>query len=148
MRYLIKAAALLGIALASFFVGGGVYLLVLGGLWGEKISRGDLTAVLFWHGTAYVTVGLPLCVIFFLVIQLTRRFIFHAGRSMPIWILPLLGALLGWVPTYALVRVWGGGLSMLTRPESLLFFSFFGASGAALGLGWWWLFSRAPRKKV
>ncbi len=62
--------------------------------------------------------------------------------------MPVFGALLGWAPTYALVRTWGGGLATLMEPEAVLFYSFYGGAGLCFGLGWWWLFGRRKEPSV
>jgi hypothetical protein len=142
--------ALLAVALISFLVGSLAYLAALGIIWGERVSRGDMTAVLLWGGLAYGLVGLPLCLLLFLILHLVRRYGLKTKTRLGAWVLPLLGALLGLAPTYALVRSWGGGLSAaggLAEPEALLFYSFFGASGACFGLGWWWLFERGRSRR-
>lgn len=138
MRFL----GLIGLAVLAFGVGVGIYLATLGLIWGERISHRDLEAMLFWGGLAYGLVALPVFLTSFLLVHLVRRVLLHARRPAAVWFLPLFGLLLGWAPTYALARTWGGGVADLLEPEVLLFYSFFGGSGLCLGLGWWWLFNR------
>lgn len=138
---------LLVVALVSFLAGALAYLATLAVVWGERISRGDLTAVLLWGGLAYGLVALPLLLLVFLALHLVRRYGLKSQAAPAVWVLPLLGALLGLAPTYALVRFWGGGLWALAEPEALLFYSFFGASGACFGLGWWWWFARGGTER-
>lgn len=142
-----RLLGLLTVALVSFLAGALTYLATLAVVWGERISRGDLTAVLLWNGVAYALVGLPLLLLVFLVLHLVRRYGLKSQARLAVWTLPLLGALLGLAPTYALVRFWGGGLRTLAEPEAFLFYSFFGASGACFGLGWWWLFERGRTER-
>ena len=139
---MMKFLGVVGLALLAFAVGAATYLATLGLVWGERISRGDLEAILFWGGLAYGLVALPVFLASFLLVHLLRRAVLRARQPVAPWFMPLFGALLGWAPTYALVRTWGGGLADLLEPEVLLFYSFFGGSGLCFGLGWWWLFSR------
>jgi len=139
VRYL----ALFGVAAAAYLAGAGAYLLTLWLIWRQSVA-GDLKAILFWGGLAYVLVALPLYLIFFTVLHLIRKYVFHAVGRAPGWSYPLAGGLLGVAPTYAIVRTFSGGVRQLLTPEAALFLSFFGVSGVCFGLGWWWLFGR-PR---
>jgi hypothetical protein len=141
---MMKFLGVVGLALLAFAVGVATYLATLGLVWGERISRGDLEAMLFWGGLAYGLVVLPVFLTSFLLLHLARRVLPGARQPVAPWFMPLFGALLGWAPTYALVRTWGGGLGTLAEPEALLFYSFFGGSGLGFGLGWWLL--SGPRK--
>jgi len=150
---MMKIAGVAGFALLAFVAGGATYLVTLGLVWGERISRGDLVAVLYWFGLAYALVALPVFVTSFLLVHLLRRLLQLRGRGPALWVFPLVGLLGGWAPTYALVRTWGGGLRTLLEPEALLFYSFFGGAGLCFGLSWWLVFGRErgrveePRKR-
>jgi hypothetical protein len=139
MRYL----WLVGVAAASYLAGACAYLLTLWILWRQSVG-GDLKAILFWGGLAYVLVALPLYLVFFMVVQLLRRHVFHAIRRAPGWMFPLAGGLLGVAPTYAILRSFSGGWRQLFTAEAALFLSFFGVSGLCFGIGWWWVLVR-PR---
>lgn len=137
MRYV----GLLGVAVLSYAAGVVTYYGTLGLLWGQWRLQ-DLEAVALWGGLAYGVVAFPLYLIVFLGLHLARRGWKETRGRLAAWRLPVIGALLGLAPVYAIMQVWGGGLSRLASEEALLFYSFFGASGVCFGLGWWWLFER------
>jgi len=136
-----KSVGLLGVALLGYAVGVFAYYGTLGLLWGQWALQ-DLEAVALWGGLAYGFVAFPLYLISFLGLHLARRGWRESRGQLAAWRLPVMGALLGLAPVYAIMRVWGGELSSLASEEALLFYSFFGASGVCFGFGWWWLFER------
>ena len=137
-----KYVGLLGVAVLAYGAGVLTYYGTLGLLWGQWKLQ-DLEAAALWGGLVYLLVAFPLYLISFFGFHLAWKWRRRGLR--PAWFFPVLGAVLGVAPTYAIMRVWGGGLSSLISEEAILFYSFFGASGVCFGLGWWWLFEREAR---
>ena len=115
--------------LASWVTGLVAYLAALAVFYGQSISSGDLSAVLFWSllafAIAFVAVHVP-------ALLGLRRFL-HGVH--PLWPFPVVAALLGVVPSGLIVFFWGGGFGALASPEASLFYAMFAASGVVAGLG-------------
>lgn len=125
-----RAVKVIIIFLASWMVGLAAYIGSLALCFGQSISSGDLTAVLFWSLLAFA--------VSFLVLYLPALF---AMRQLlrgvrPLWPFPLLAVLLGVAPTVLILVILGGGVRSLASPEASLFYSMFGAVGVVVGFGY------------
>jgi hypothetical protein len=129
---------LLAISVLSWIAGLVGYLVALQILWGQTISRGDLTAVLFWSLlAAAVAVAIGFApVMFALRGQLGKR---PAG----VWLFPLVGVFLGAIPVVLIMSVWSNDLvRSLFSAEAGLFFCMFATFGAVFGAGFFLAYAR------
>jgi hypothetical protein len=123
--------------LASWAVGITTYLLSLAAFYHQSISRGDLSAVLFWSLLASL-VAFP--IVYLPCMFLLRRLL--RGRSS-VLLFPVAASLLGIIPTFLILLSQGGRVRDLISHEAFLFYCMFIAVGVVFGLGFVWLYGRA-----
>lgn len=119
------------LVLAAWIVGVAAYGVALFGFFGEIMTMDspDFTAMLFWSAMAF---GLSAAVFHLPILFLVRRLFPDAN----IVAYGAVGCILGVVPVFALLLLWGGiSRDALTSPEILLFLCLFLAAGTTLGLG-------------
>ena len=106
------------------------YVGALGILYGEwMISPGDLTAVV---STSLIAFWLCYWILYLPILRLARRVV---PRAWAPWTYPLIGVVLGVLPTAAIARFWSGSFRGLLTPEALLFLILFTAVGLVVGIG-------------
>jgi drug/metabolite transporter (DMT)-like permease len=120
---------IIGVFLASWIVGLAAYLGSLALFYRQSISSGDLSSVLLSSLLAFALAFFAL----YLPVLLGVRRLLRGVR--PLWAFPLLGVLLGVVPTALILFFWGGGLRSLLSPEASLFYSMFAVVGVVVGFG-------------
>jgi hypothetical protein len=124
------------ISLVSWLAGLASYLGSLRLLWGQRISEGDLWAVVFWSAVASVfAVSAAYAPAMF---ALQRR----AATLREWWLFPLAGIALGVVPVLLIVILFQGNPSSFVSPEAILFHCMFAAFGAVFGTGFYWAYGR------
>jgi hypothetical protein len=118
----------LRLGIAAWLAGLLAYLAALAVLYGERISPGDLRAVVF-----YSIIAFAMCywLVYLPVLRVLQRLL--PGRSD--WPFPLVAILLGTVPTTLIAFFLGGSLRALLTPEAILFFVLFGVVGLVIGVG-------------
>ena len=114
--------------LSSFIGGFFAYILTLKIVWEQSLSGGDMEAVLYWGGIAFLLVAVPiyLGIIYFI----DNRFEKLKGLLYPIGCM-----LVFFIPTL-LVTLTFGSVNPFS-PEAMLFHSFFLTSGLIFGLCNW-----------
>jgi len=129
-----RAVKIVIVFLASWMAGLVAYIGSLALFYGQSISSGDITAVLFSSLLAFAVT--------FLVLYLPALFAMRRWLRgvRPLWPFPLLAVLLGVVPTVLIVVFWGGGVRSLASPEASLFYSMFGAVGVVVGFGYTFIY--------
>ena len=117
----------LRLGFAAWLAGLFTYIVALALFYGERISTGDLGAVVF-----YSLIAFALCygLVYLPVLRGLRRL-----TSAPGWLFPLVAVLLGVVPTALIARFLGGSLRALLTPEALLFYLLFAVVGLVVGFG-------------
>ena len=131
------------LAALSWIAGLVIYLLALRIFYGESPSSGDLEAVVFWSA---ITCAIATPLIYAPAMFLTRYLLRGVN---PAGAFPLTGVLVSFFPVLLLSVLlggldFGGLLSALFSPESLLFILFFAGTGVVFGLG----FARLYRSKM
>ncbi|MBM4183255.1 MAG: hypothetical protein FJ207_03410 [Gemmatimonadetes bacterium] len=120
----------LRLGMRAWLIGLLAYIAALGILYGEwMISPGDLGAVVF---SSLIVFWICYWLVYLPVLRLARR---AAPRAWASWMYPVLGVLLGALPTAAIARYWSGSFRGLLTPEALLFFILFTAVGLVVGVG-------------
>ena len=93
---------------------------------GGPASEGDATFVALWSALA-----LALCApIFYYAFGVVRRTL---GGDRPLIVFPIVGAVLGLIPSALLSFHFGGGFRQLLYPSQLLTHCLFGVVGLVLG---------------
>ena len=106
------------------------YIGALGILYGEwMISSGDFWSVVF---SSLIAFWLCYWILYLPILRLARRV---APRAWAPWTYPVIGVLLGVLPTAAIARFWSGSFRGLFTPEALLFLILFTAVGLVVGVG-------------
>jgi len=122
---------LLAISVLSWIAGLGAYLGGLWLFWGQRISSGDLPAVLLWSALA---AGVSVVVAFAPAMFALRTRL--EGAQSTFWAFPLLGAVLGILPVALILGVWSSDLlAVLYSAEAGLFFCMFATFGSVFGAG-------------
>jgi hypothetical protein len=137
----VRYAYWIGLSLIGYVGGVAGYAATLAIVWKQSIG-GDLEAVLFWGGLAYVLIAIPLFVFTFWAIDRVRSRRRGMRRRPPALLYPAAAALEGPGATYFIMRVWGGGASSLLEPEAIPFHTLFAVAGIIWGTGWWMLIAR------
>ncbi|EPD88881.1 MULTISPECIES: hypothetical protein [Paenibacillus] len=116
-------------SLLSFYAGWWAYEMVLWLVWEQTISEGDLRAVQYWAGIAYLIILVPL---YLLICSYVRSRI--KPRFVRILLYPIGCAVIFVLPTLFIFAAFGGG--NLFSAEAFLFYVFFISSGVVFGLGY------------
>lgn len=117
------------LTLLSWLAGLAVYLMLLRGLYGGMISRGDFAAVLLWSGLA---AGAALALLYAPGLVLLKTVL---GGYRPVHVFATAGALLGVIPTWLIVWAFGGTVRSLLSHEAFLFSCLFSTVGLVFGYG-------------
>lgn len=125
-----RAVKIVVIFLAAWMVGLAAYIGSLALFFGQSISLGDFTAVLFW---SLLVFAVSFLVLYLPALSAMRRWL---RGVRPLWPFPLLAVLLGVAPTALILVLLGGGIRSLASPEASLFYSMFGAVGIVVGSGY------------
>ena len=114
----------------SWLTGILTYLGALAVFYHQSISRGDFSAVALGSFAAFAVA--------FFVVYLPALFALRVVlRGVhPAWLFPLVAALLGVIPTTAILFYWGGTLKSFWSPEASLFYTMFSFVGIVVGLGY------------
>ncbi len=131
------------LAVISWIAGLAIYLLALWIIYGESPSSGDLEAVVFWSA---ITCVLTMPLVYAPAMFVTRYLL---NGVNPVAVFPLAGVLVSIIPVSLLWVIlggldFGGLISALFSPESLLFNFLFAGAGAAFGFG----FARVYRSEM
>ncbi|WP_217561832.1 hypothetical protein [Paenibacillus sp. GbtcB18] len=115
--------------LLSFCAGLWAYQAVLWLVWEQTMSEGDLPAVRYWVGIAYLIILVPsyLLICFFVTSKIK-------SAIMRLLLYPIGCGLMFVLPTIFIFAAFGGG--NLFSAEAFLFYVFFISSGAVFGLGY------------
>lgn len=105
--------------------------------YGETISTGDLSAVLFW---SLLTFGVLFFALYWPVLHRIRR---RLRGVRPLWPFPLIAAMLAIAPAIPIVFFNGGSLRSFASEEAYLFYLMFGAAGAVAGVGFAFVYRHA-----
>jgi hypothetical protein len=120
----------LRLGLVGWLAGMVAYIGGLGILYQEwHVLSGDFVAVAF---TSFFAFWLCYWIVYLPVLRLARRVV---PRTWGLWTFPVIGMLLGVVPTAAIARFWGGSFGALLAPEALLFLILFTVVGLVVGVG-------------
>ncbi|MFB7816397.1 hypothetical protein ACFC0X_19735 [Paenibacillus chitinolyticus] len=116
-------------SLLSFYAGLWAYEMVLWLVWEQTISEGDLPAIRYWAGIAYLIILVPsyLLICFFVTSKIK-------SAIMRLLLYPIGCALVFVLPTLFIFAAFGGG--NLFSAEAFLFYVFFISSGVVFGLGY------------
>lgn len=134
-----RCVRILGLFVASWAAGVGGYLACLAVFYGQPVSSGDLTAVLFW---SLLMFGLSFFALYLPALFGVRR---RLGGVRPWWPFPLVAVLLGIVPVALIVLFNGGGIRALASAEAYLFYVLFGVTGIVVGAGFAFAYRDAVR---
>ncbi len=115
--------------IAAWLAGLLAYAGALALLHGERISAGDLRAVI---STSFVAFALCYWLLYLPILHGVRRLVPHRAWW---WLLPIAAMLLGIVPTALIAQVKGGSLRAIRTPEALLFHVAFAVAGLVIGAG-------------
>lgn len=116
-------------SLLSFYAGLWAYEKVLWLVWEQTVSEGDLRAVQYWAGIAYLIILVPS----YLLICSYVAYKIKSG-IMRLLLYPIGCALVFIIPTLFIFAAFGGG--NLFSAEAFLFYVFFISSGVVFGLGY------------
>jgi hypothetical protein len=119
----------LTLAVLGWLAGLLAYLAALGLLYGEWISSGDFWSVVF---SSLIAFALCYWVLYLPILRLVRFVLRHPRWN---WVFPIVGMLIGVVPTALIARFWGGSFRPLLTPEAGLFLILFVAVGLVVGYG-------------
>lgn len=125
-----------GLGILGWLTGLVAYLAALALLYRQSISRGDLGSVVF---SSLLAFAICYWLLYLPILGLARRWL---PRSWMAWSLPVIGVLLGLLPTALIARFWGGSFRALLTPEALLFMILFTTVGLVVGAGFVHLKSR------
>jgi hypothetical protein len=128
---------LVGIAVLSWVAGLAAYVSALWAFWGQRVSSGDLNAVLFWSAFAS-TVAI---VAVYAPVMFALRARLDSNRNTW-WAYPTVGAALGVLPVGLITRIWSSNSAALVSPEAMLFFCMFAVFGAVFGAGFAFAYCR------
>jgi len=130
---------LFAISVLSWLAGLVAYLAALRGFWRQRISPGDLRAVIFWSAlvaAVAITIG-------YVPAMFALRDRLSSDRIAGWLLFPLLGIALGVLPVVFIVGVLSKNIgSALVSPEAGLFYCMFGAFGAVFGGGFVLVYGR------
>ncbi|MFS0840377.1 hypothetical protein [Paenibacillus sp. 1P03SA] len=116
-------------SLLSFYAGFWAYEKVLWLVWEQTVSEGDLRAVQYWAGIAYLIILVPS---YLLICSYVASKI--KSGIMRLLLYPIGCALVFVIPTLFIFAAFGGG--NLFSAEAFLFYVFFISSGVVFGLGY------------
>jgi hypothetical protein len=123
---------LLAISFVAWLAGLVSYVAAIKVLWHQRITYGDMPAVVFWSGLA-ATIAIIIC---YAPIMLALRPYFVDGGTAGWIVFPTLGIVLSIVPVALIFYVWSDNLARaLVTPEARLFFYMFVVFGAVFGSG-------------
>ena len=126
----------LTLAVLGWLSGLVAYLAALGLLYGEGISSGDFWSVAF---SSLIAFALCYWLLYLPILRLVRYVLRHPRWD---WVFPIVGMLIGVVPTALIARFRGGSFRALLTPEAGLFLILFVVVGLVVGYGFTRLASR------
>jgi hypothetical protein len=129
---------LIAASLFSWLVGIGAYVWALWAFWGQRVSSGDLNAVLFWSAFASTAA----IVVVYAPVMFALRERLDSNRNTW-WAYATVGAVLGVLPVGLITRIWSPhSAKALVSPEAMLFFCMFAVFGAVFGAGFFFAYCR------
>ena len=116
--------------LLSFIVGFMCYALTINVVWNQSLGN-DAYSVLFWGGSAFLLIAVPVYLFMISLIDESARFSKHKYLFYP-----LSCMLVYFVPT-ALIKLSFDGVLAIFSEEVMLFHSFFLSAGLIFGITIW-----------
>jgi hypothetical protein len=120
---------ILRLAVFGWLAGLVSYVAALGLLYGEWIGSGD-----FWAVALSSLIAFALCywLLYLPILRLVRLVLRHPRWD---WVFPVVGMLIGVVPTALIARFHGGSFRQVLTPEAGLFLILFVTVGLVVGYG-------------